>query len=267
MKFYQFQIEKSVLALILLFFCSCTSQKKLAYLNNLPETGGEETFTMDVPDYKIQPRDILYITVKAMTPDGKIMDFLMSTSSSMSGGYMQGDAGGYLYGYDVNTEGNIVLPVVGPIKVGGLTLEETRKLLQSSTDKVFKNSTVECKLLSFKFTVIGEVRAPGTYINYNNYLTVLEAIGRAGGLGDYGNRNRVLVVRPFDKGTKTFRLNLQDKKILSSEAYFLLPNDVVIVEPLKQKIFNMNLPTFSFIFTTVTSTITMTLLLINYFGK
>jgi polysaccharide export outer membrane protein len=222
---------------------------------------------MEIPDYKIQPRDILYITVKAMTPDGRIVDFLMSTGSSMSGGYIQGDAGGYLYGYDVNSEGNIILPVVGLIKVEGLTLEETRKLLQESADKVFKNSTVECKLLSFKFTVIGEVRAPGAYINYNNSLTVLEAIGRAGGVGDYGNRSNVLVIRPVDKGTKTFRLNLQDKNILSSQAYFLLPNDVVIVEPLKQKIFNMNLPTISFILTAVTSTITMTLLLINYFGK
>ena len=245
----------------------CTSQQKLAYLSNLPETGGPETFTMEIPDYKIQPRDILYITVKAMMPDGTINDFLISARNAGGVYISQGESGGYLYGYDVNPEGNIVLPAVGPIKVGGLTLEETRKLLQASADKVFKNSTVECKLLSFKFTVIGEVRAPGTYINYNNYLTVLEAIGRAGGLGDYGNRNRVLVVRPYDKGTKTFRLNLQDKNILSSQAYFLLPNDVVIVEPLKQKIFNMNLPTISFILTAVTSTITMTLLLINYFGK
>jgi polysaccharide export outer membrane protein len=108
------------------------------------------------------------------------------------------------------------------------------------------------------------VRAPGTYVNYNNYLTVLEAIGRAGGVGDYGNRSKVLVIRPMDKGTKTFRLNLQDKKILSSEAYFLLPNDVVIVEPLNQKIFSMNLPTISFIITTFTSVVTTTLLLINY---
>jgi len=248
----------------LLVLGSCTSQKELAYLGNLPETGGEGTFTMVIPDYRIQIRDILYITVKAMMPDGTINDFLTS-SRNYGGSYIsQGESGGYLYGFDVNPEGNIVLPAVGPLKVAGLTLEETKKLLQSSADKVFKNSTVECKLLSFKFTVIGEVKAPGTYINYNNYLTVLEAIGRAGGLGDYGNRDRVLVVRSQEKGSKTFRLNLQDKNILSSEAYFLLPNDVVIVEPLKQKIFNLNLPTISFIFTTVTSTITMTLLLINY---
>jgi polysaccharide export outer membrane protein len=89
-------------------------------------------------------------------------------------------------------------------------------------------------------------------------------LGRAGGVGDLGNRNRVLVIRPIDRGTKTFRLNLQDKELITSEAYFLQPNDVVIVEPVKQKIFNLNLPTIAFILSTFTSTITMTLLLINY---
>jgi polysaccharide biosynthesis/export protein len=249
----------------ILMATACTSQKKLAYLGNLPETGGQETFPMEIPDYKIQPRDVLYITIKAMTPDGTIKDFLSASGSQMmmSGG---GESGG-LYGFDVNSEGKINLPAIGQVKVSGLTLEETRKFLQASVEKVFKNSTVECKLLSFKFTVIGEVNGPGTYINYNNYLTVLEAIGRAGGVGDMGNRDRVLVIRPFDKGTKTFRINLQDKNILSSEAYFLLPNDVVIVEPLNQKIFNMNVPTISFIISTLTGTISMTLLLINYFGK
>jgi polysaccharide export outer membrane protein len=253
-----------ILSIAILLAASCTSQKKLAYLNNLPAPNGEEKFTLEIPDYKIQNRDVLYITLKAMNPEGQIMDFLSGSGASSGVAYMQGDAGGYLYGYDVKPDGTIVLPVVGLINVEGKTLEETRKILQEEFSKHYKNAILECKLLSFKFTVIGEVKAPGTYVNYNNYLTVLEAIGRAGGVGDYGNRNRVLVIRPFDKGTKTFRLNMQDKKILSSEAYFLLPNDVVIVEPLKQKIFNMNLPTISFVISTFTATITMTLLLINY---
>jgi polysaccharide export outer membrane protein len=255
------------LILLTLFLASgCTSQQKLAYLSNLPETGGEELFTMEIPDYKLQPRDVLYITVKAMTPDGTIRDFLASGQYGQS--YVgQSEGGGYVYGYDVNSEGNIILPVVGAMKVSDLTLEETRKLLQSRAEQVFKDATVECKLLSFKFTVIGEVRGPGSYINYNNYLTVLEAIGRAGGVGDYGRRDKVLVVRPTEKGTKTYNLNLQDKNLLASEAYFLLPNDVVIVEPVKQKIFNMNLPTISFIISTFTGVLTTTLLLINYFGK
>lgn len=255
----------SLVFLIVTLLVSCTSQKKLAYLQNLPEPTGQESFPMAVPGYKIQPRDILYITAKAMNPMGKIEDFLASTSNSSSQVSVSAESGGYLYGYDVNQEGNIRIPVIGTIHVEGLTLEEIRDLVQTSVDKVYKNSTVECKLLSFKFTVIGEVRAPSTYVNYNNYLTVLEAIGRAGGVGDFGNRDRVLVVRATEKGTKTFRLNLQDKKILSSEAYFLLPNDVVIVEPMAQKIFNLNLPTISFFLSTTLLTISTTLLLINYF--
>ncbi len=258
---------KNFIKLMILTFIvisSCTSQKKLAYLNNLPETGGEE-FLMEIPDYRLQPRDVLYITIKAMIPDGTIRDFLISTQYYSSYTTAQGEGGGYLYGYDVNPEGNITLPVMGAVKVAGLTLEETKKLLQAKAEQVFAGATVECKLLSFKFTVIGEVRSPGSYINYNNYLTVLEAIGRAGGIGDFGRRDKILVVRPVAGGTKTFTLNLQDKNLLSSEAYFLLPNDVVIVEPQPKKIFNLNLPTFSFILTSVTSAITTTLLLINYF--
>ena len=252
-----------LLLIILILSFGCTSQKKLAYLNNLPVPNGEETFTMSIPDYKIQPRDVLYITIKAMAPDGAIKDFL-SSMGNIGVNLGQGDAGGAFIGFNVNPEGYITLVPIGQIKVSGLTLEEIRKMLQDLTEKVFKNSIVECKLLSFKFTVIGEVKVPGAYVNYNNYLTVIEAIGRSGGISDLGNRNRILVVRPMDKGTQTYRINLQDKNILSSEAYFLLPNDVVIVEPVKQKIFNMNLPTISFIISTFTGTLSLTLLLINY---
>jgi polysaccharide export outer membrane protein len=253
----------SIIAILLLSL-GCTSQKKLAYLNNLPPSNAEETFNMTIPEYKIQPRDILYITAKAMNPEGKIEDFLgSSTGSSIQMG-LGGDAGGIFMGYEVKSDGNIIIPAIGTIKVDGLTLEDSRKLIQASVDKVFKNSTVECKLLSFKFTVIGEVRSPGAYINYNNYLTVLEAIGRAGGVADFGNRDRALVIRTFNKGTKTYRINLQDKNLLTSEAYFLLPNDVVIIEPMKQKIFNLNLPTISFVISTFTAALTTTLLLINY---
>jgi len=253
-----------ILTLAILLASSCTSSRKLSYLNNLPETGGEEYFTMEIPDYKIQPRDILYITVKAMTPEGMITDFLSSGRSTGGSYYMQNEAGQYLYGFDVNPEGNVILPVLGAVHVTGSTLEENRKLLQEKFSASFKDAIVECKLLSFKFTVIGEVRSPGTFVNYNNYLTVLEAIGRAGGIGDYGRKDRVLVLRPEEKGTKAYNISLQDKSLLSSPGYFLLPNDVVIVEPQKNKIFNLNLPAITFILTSLTSTITMLILILNF---
>ncbi len=244
---------------------SCTSQKELAYLNDLPVE--ESEFPMEVPSYRINSRDVLYITAKAMTLDGTVTDFLLSSRTAAGQYLASSEAGNYIYGYDVDPDGNILLPVIGNIHVGGLTLSEAREKIQAAAGKVFNNVTVECKLLSFKFTVIGEVRAPGTYVNYNNYLTVLEAIGRAGGIGDYGKRDKVLVVRSVVEGTVTYNISLQSKELLSSEAYFLLPNDVVIVEPQRKKIFNLNLSTYSFIFTSVTSAITSTLLIINYINN
>jgi len=256
-----------VILISLIVLGSCTSTEKLSYLNNLPETSETQYFPVDVPDYRVQYRDILYITAKAMTPDGSITDLLQDRTGGIRNQYFRDEASQYIMGYDVDEEGNIFLPVIGKVQVADKTIAEIRVLLQAEVDKYFNNSYVECKLLSFKFTVLGEAKAPGTYVNYNNYLTVLEAVGRAGGVGDYGRRDRVLVVRPTDDGTKTYRINLQDKNLLTSEAYFLQPNDVVIIEPVGHKIFNMNLPTFSFVLTTVTSAITTTLLLINFFGN
>ena len=262
-------MRKPILLLFtsVLIVTSCVSKKKLAYLNNLPETAGEQYFPMDIPDYKIQNRDVLYISLKAMNPAGEIIDYLGGSGSMSNISYVQGTGGGYLWGYNVNKDGSIIIPVLGEVEVEGKTLDETRMLLQMEFDKSYKNAVLECKLLSFKFTVIGEVNAPGTYVNYSNYLTVLEAVGQAGGVGDYGRRDKLLVIRPVAGGTKTYALNLQDKSILSSEAYFLLPNDFVIVEPESKKIFSLNFPTFSAIFATAMSLLSTTLLLINYFGK
>jgi len=253
--------------MIVFILGGCTSTIKLSYLSNLSETTDPQYFPMDIPDYRVQYRDVLYITAKAMNLQGSIEDLLQGARAYTQSAYLRDEASQYIMGYDVDKEGKIYIPVIGKVQVSDKTIEEIRILLQSEVDKYFNNTYVECKLISFKFTVLGEARSPGTYVNYNNYLTILEAVGRAGGIGDYGRRDRVLVVRPTNEGSKTYRINLQDKNLLTSEAYFLQPNDVVIIEPVKHKIFNMNLPTFSFVLTSVTSAITTTLLLINFFNS
>lgn len=243
---------------------SCTTQKELSYLNNL-ETGGESYFTMDVPDYQVQPRDLLYVTVKAQTPEGALTEMLSDKATSTS--YMQGEASQYIMGYSVDPQGYVTIPLLGKMEIGGKTIFEIRDFFQSKVDSLFRHAYVEVRLLSFKFTVIGEVRAPGTFVNYNDQLTVLEAIGRAGGVTETGAKERILVVRPLGNQTITYQLSLQDKSLLASPAYFLSPNDVVIVQPTPKKVFNVNLPTIAFIVSTVTGVVSTTLLLVNYFGK
>ena len=149
--------------------------------------------------------------------------------------------------------------MIGKVPVAGLTVFQIRDLFQAKVDSLFRHAYVEVRLMSFKFTVIGEVRMPGSFVNYNDQLTVLEAIGRAGGISEGGTKEKILVVRPLGDKTVTYHLDLQDKSLLASPAYFITPNDVVIVQPNPKRVFNVNLPTFSFILMAVTSTITTTL--------
>jgi polysaccharide export outer membrane protein len=254
-----------IVALIILA-ASCSTQKELSYLNNLEEVGEENYFTMEVPDYKVQPRDILYISVKAQTPEGALSEMLSDkTSSNMN--YMQGEASQYIMGYSIDPTGLLNVPLIGKVPVAGMTIYEIRDLMQAKVDSLFRHAYVEVRLMSFKYTVLGEVRAPGSFANYNDQLTVLEAIGRAGGITETGTKEKILVVRPSGDKTITYHIDLQDKSLLSSPAYFLTPNDVVIVQPNPKKVFNVNLPTIAFIISTITGTVSMTLLLVNYFGN
>jgi polysaccharide export outer membrane protein len=260
-------MKKTALLLTLIILAaSCSTQKELNYLNNLYEMGGENSFPMEVPDYKVQPRDILYISVKAQTPEGALAEMLSDrTTGSLN--YIQSEASQYVMGYTVTPAGTVTVPLLGDIHVAGLDVYHIQDLFQSKVDSLFRHAYVEVRLMSFKFTVIGEVRTPGSFVNYNDQLTVLEAIGRAGGIAETGTKEKILVIRPTGDKTITYQINLQDKNLLASPAYFLAPNDVVIVQPNPRKVFSINLPTISFIIATITSTITTTLLLINFFGK
>jgi polysaccharide export outer membrane protein len=185
-----------------------------------------------------------------------------SSTQQMSQG---GGGGGYLMGYTLRDSGFISLPLIGNVFVYEKTMEEATKLIEEKVAAMLKDATVVVKLLSYRITVLGEVSGPGTFTHYGNQLTVFDAIGMAGDLTDLGNRGRVLVVRPTKEGSTTYRINLKDKNLLVSDAYFLLPNDIIIVEPRKSKLLTLNAPTISLFFSTVFSTISLTLLILNLY--
>jgi polysaccharide export outer membrane protein len=246
-----------------LIFESCTSQKELMYLSNLDTTAQQQFFPMERPDYRIQYQDILYVDIFTMNLE--MNDLLNPGSSSANPSYMYREgSGAYLFGYTVSNSGTITLPILGEVMVYGLTTDGVKIAVEKRAKEYLKDAVINIKILSFKFTVIGEVNRPGTFTNYNNQLTVLEAIAISGDITDYGNRKRVLVVRPTKEGTYTYRINLQDKNLLQSQGYFLLPNDIVIVEPIKSKPFQLNLPTTSLIITTTLTTISTLILLLNF---
>ncbi|MBN1186715.1 MAG: polysaccharide biosynthesis/export family protein [Bacteroidales bacterium] len=247
----------------IVIFGSCTSQKELMYLSNLDTTTVQQFYPMIRPDYRVQYQDILYVNFFTMNQE--MNDLLNPGGGSRTSSYLfRDESSTYIYGYTVSDSGTISLPILGEIEVYGLTLEQVKRNIKERAAKYLKDAVINVRLLSFKYTVVGEVNRPGMYNNYNNQLTVLEAIGMAGDITDYGNRRRVLVVRPTKEGTYTFRINLQDKNLLQSEGYFLLPNDIVIVEPIKSKPFQLNIPITSLLISTTLSTISTLILLINF---
>ena len=236
-----------------MFFSSCTSQKQLIYLQDIDTLKSPEVSKQRTPDYKIQPSDILYIRLMSMDPN--INQIYNPNFSTNQQNLFNNAQSFYIYGYSVNDSGYVTVPFVGNVEVAGLTIEEAKNAIQAQTNKILKNATVDVKLVSFKYSVLGEVKKPGTYTNFNNQLTILEAISRAGDITDYGNREKVLVLRPGETKSTVYRINLTNTKFLTSDAFFLLPNDIVYVEPIKSKPFRINIPIFSLLLTSVSTLI------------
>lgn len=250
----------SILLMVILAF-SCTTQRKITYLQDLNST--DSLVPASPPEYHLQNKDILYLQFFSM--NAEMNSLLNGNTQSQNTMYMgQNEGSAYISGYTVNDSGYISIPLIGKVQVVNKTIAEATEAIQKATDRFLKDATVQVKLLSFKFTVLGEVMRPGTYRNFNNQLTVLEAIGTAGDITPYGDRQRVLVLRPGNKGTQTFRINLQSKEVLSSKAFFLLPNDIVYVEPIKTKVMQLNLPTISLLLTALFSTISTTILILKF---
>lgn len=238
---------------LLLAFSSCTTHKQLTYLQNVDSLPSGTVYYKQPVEYRIQNEDILYIRVISLNDEINTMINTFSSQTNMN--QFQNEISLYLYGYSVNDSGYVDIPYIGKVNVLGLTLEQAKQTIKEKVDISVRNATVIVKLVSFKFSVLGEVSRPGVYKNYNNQLTILEALSMAGDITDYGNRFEVLVVRPTKDYTKTYRVDLTDKSLLSSEAFFLLPNDVVYVQPIKSKSFRINIPTLTLALTSISTLI------------
>ncbi len=159
----------------------------------------------------------------------------------------------FLEGYSIDGGGKITLPILGELTVKDLSVEEAQKFIQLNANKYFNNAIAIVKLISFKVTVLGEVKNPGYYFVYNNQATVLEALGMAGDLTNFGNRRNIKLLRHKESGTEVVLLDLTNPDLLKSEFFFLKPGDVVYVEPLKARSKRSNLEVLSVIFAALTT--------------
>jgi len=235
--------------------------KYLQDLNNEVQRGTPG----QAPDYLIKADDNLYVDVNSMNQDVTQL-FNPSKSTTNSGGTSSNfgqESSQYLNGYQVNQRGLILLPVIGEVYVAGMSEEIAQDSIQKKVAEYFKDATVKVKILTYKITVLGEVSKPGVYFNYNKSITILDALGLANGTTEYASIRKVLVIRSTVTGSKSFRLDLTGKKFMASEAYFLLPNDVLYVEPDKFKNNAINNTKFSMALAAISTTI----LILSYINK
>jgi len=243
---YLFQ---SLLFLPAFFFMvtSCVNTKKTTYFNDI-QNGVYKT-SYDAAQPVIHKNDLLSIYVSSLNSEATLIfnapSIPVTTSASANGATVQN------VGYLVNEEGNIQFPILGKLKAEGLTIKELNDNITDSLTikKLLIDPLVTIRFLNFRVTVLGEVTKPTVITVPNEKISLLEAIGLAGDLTIYGKRENVLLIREEEGKKIVQRIDLNAPATLTSAFYYLKSNDVVYVEPNRNKIasvsnFRQLLPAF-----------------------
>ena len=209
-------------------FSSC-SKRNLVYFSDLPQNTDFNTPVKNYVPPKIQPADILSITVSSLNPESNVLfnNVLLPTASGNTNVIASKIDEGYL----VDKAGFINYPVIGKINLAGLTREDAIEKMTGLIKEHVKNPIVNIRFVNFKVTVIGEVMKPASFTVTSEKINVLEALGLAGDMTAYGRRENVLIIREKDGVRSTARINLNNKDVLSSPYFYLQQNDIVYVEP------------------------------------
>ena len=215
--------------IVVIFFMisSCTSKRDITYLNEVDNFNFTDINKQKIP-YKVQPDDILSIEINSIIPEAAIIYNRISqnTGSVSNINLLQ------LEGYLVSSDYTINFPVLGILKVEGTILELEKKIAKLLIDGGhLVRPTVTVRLLNGSFTVLGEVGRPGTFTFIEKNLSLLQALGYAGDLTINGKRNNITLIREVNGIRSTRKLDLTSKDILDNPSYYIINNDVIIVNP------------------------------------
>lgn len=220
----------AVLAAVLMV-SSCVAPKNIAYFQNR---------LVDQPEQidkhggiVIQPKDMLSIVVSSKNPELVVM-FNLPVVSYQAGSEIVSSSGYQrLMGYVVDNDGFIDFPILGRLKVSGLTRWELSEMIKDRllSEGYLTDCVVTVEFMNFKVSVIGEVNSPGTYTIEGDKVTVLQAISLARDLTIFGQRENVTVIRERNNERVMYQINLCDVSMFNSPAYYLQQNDIVYVEP------------------------------------
>lgn len=253
-----------MLTLSALLVSGCTSYKKSLYLQN--ENVLNESLEGQLYDFRIMPKDELTITVSTTDPEASAPFYRkIGQSKESSGNSNIGMQNADLLSYLVDNNGCIDFPVLGMIKVLGLTNRECEALLRQKLQPYLKEvPNVTVRTSNYKFSVLGEVNAPGTYTTDAEKVTIFEALAQAGDMTLFSIRDDVQLLREDSTGVRrVYHLNLNEADVAQSPYFYLQQNDVVYVKPTRAKVrtntFNSNSSMWITLLSIVTSVTSLVL--------
>lgn len=250
----------SILFLAIILLSSCVTNKKIEYLQ--PVTNEDipsyESFSPEA--YRIQVGDELFISLMPYDAD---VSMIINGQGGAATTQLTTEASINLRSYNVDADGTILFPVIGKVKVTGLTTREIHELMDAKLKGVlYEEAQVIVKLVNKYVSLVGDFKRPGRYVIYKDQLNIFQAIAMGGDLTNFGNRTEIRIIRVTPEGQVVKTFDLRSEEIVHSEFFFVQPNDVIYASRIKGQFFQMD--SFSDFLSTITAPITLLILVLNF---
>lgn len=250
-KNFYLKIISFYFSFLLMPLSSCITQSSVEYLQD-----GSKFSTFfneaQIDDYKLKPGDELYIQISSIDDATSNVFSSTNTQQNVNIGSTQ-SYGAYLSSYTVNRDGFLLLPVIRPIPVQGKSITQVSDTIKKSLVNILNQPQVTVKLVNRYISVLGEVKVPGHFVYTQDKLTIFDAISLAGDITDYGNRKEVTITRNEDGKILRISVDLTRSDILASNYYYLRPNDIIYIKPLRQKYWRLQQIPYAIILSTITT--------------
>lgn len=228
-----------VLLLAIAFSSGCANYKNIVYFKDVKDSIYVSPEAIQLTGYSdpvIHPNDILQVSVQTLDPQSTALTGAQTTTTyNIQGTSSMASGGATVQGFLVDKNGHIELPLVGKIKLSGLTTSEAREAIRQKAALYYKDPVVNVRFVNFNISIIGEVNRPAQYTVPNEKATILDAIAMAGDLTIYGKRENVLLIREENGRKNAVRFNLNNSEMFQNPYFYLRQGDVIYVQPTKAR--------------------------------
>lgn len=247
---------------LLLVLASSCSTKHIKYIQDHDAFFDEETAKVYADSalvYRLKQGD--FLTVDFITSNEVLKNtFPMPTHNPLNTNIGSNNAT-YFSQYQINSSGDVKLPFFGEIPAEGLTIDTLQHLFQQRVDTLFSNTLVVIRLAGSRIAFLGEVNKQG-YIQFaGDKINILQALAMAGGVTDYGNKRNIMILRTMPTGRTVHRIDITNRSIIEQQQFYLQPDDIVFIEPVKGKMLQLTLNQYLFIISTIVSTVSVATLI------